>query len=329
MSDDGLLPLWDEVRRDYVEPGLPHRLVVRASPGLHVFTDFSASRLGARFELAADAPPAPASRLQQITVNDVSADGRRWLEVSATDPRLYESLYHLIAQIAGAVLEGKSPYVALDQSIEAWDSLVEQISLLSEERQAGLFGELLVLRRLLLNRTPDAVKSWVGPDRQAHDFRIGRIEFEVKTTGGSKRVHTINGIGQLQPSVDCALYLISIQAADAGSGGQSLTDLVNELRRLLPIDDIKEFDRRLGAYGYVERHAAHYTRRRRLRSDMAMIGVADGTPRLTADALASLPLRFAAERIGKIAYEIDVTDLGHADGTPEFLSIIPAVAGTS
>jgi hypothetical protein len=323
MTDVPLLPLWEEILRDYVEPGLPHRLIVRTSPGLHVFTDSSASRLGARFELAADAPAAPASKFEQIVVSDVGADGRRWLEVSTSVPKLFESFYRLLTQITAAVVNGIAAHDALEQSIGLWETLVQEISLLSEERQAGLFGELLFLERLLLNGTSSAVASWVGPDRQAHDFRAGAREFEVKTTSSLKRVHTINGIGQLQPSADCTLYLISIQLTDAGTGGRSLPELADTLKTVMSAADLKLYNERLQASGYAASHAMHYPRRRRLRSEMAMIQVEDGTPRITAACLAALPASFAPERIGTITYDIDVSGLGVTDGSEQFLEIIP------
>ncbi|MBY2942817.1 PD-(D/E)XK motif protein [Rhizobium leguminosarum] len=152
MTDVSLLPPWEDVLRNYVEPGLPHRLIVRTSPGLHIFTDSSASRVGARFELAADAPAAPTSKFEQIAVSDVSADGRRWLEVSTSDPKLFESFYRLTTQITAAVVSGMAAHDALEQAIGLWESLVQEISLLSEERQAGLFGELLFLERRAAER---------------------------------------------------------------------------------------------------------------------------------------------------------------------------------
>lgn len=326
MTELSMLPPWEEVLRDYIEPGLPHRLVVRTKPGLHVFTDSSAARLGARFELSAYAPAAPTSKLQQIVVSDVSAENRRWLEISTCAPRLYESFYRLITQITTAVVAGMAPHSALEQAVGLWDNLVEEISIFSEERQAGLFGELLFLERLLLNGTNGAVASWVGPDRQPHDFRLGVFEFEVKTTSGTKRVHTINGLGQLQPSVDCALYLISMQITDAGTGGRSLPELADALRSVVPEADKKQYDQRLALSGYIARHAPHYGRRRRLRSDIAMILVEDGVPRLTAAGLSVLPPGFAPERIANVVYDIEVSGLGVADGSEQFLAIIPPAA---
>ena len=329
VSAAAVLPSWEDLRRDYIEVGLPHRLVVRADPGLHAFTDAGGLRLGARFELTPDAPAASASMLQQIAVVDVGADGKRWLEVSTTEPRLFESFYRLIGQISAAVLEGTAAHTALARAVELWDTLVAQIALLSEERQAGLFGELLFLERLAGAGIPNSVTAWVGPDRQAHDFRLGDVEFEVKTTSGTKRMHTINGLGQLSPSAGCDLYLISLQLTDAGTGGETLPELVDRLRAALPHADLKGLDTRLEAAGYVESHRLHYGRRRRLRSAMSMIPVIEGAPRLTPDALSALPSGFASERISGVIYDVDLTGLGFPDGSPQFLAVVPPAEGVA
>lgn len=327
MTITTVLPSWEDLRRDYIDTGLPHRLVVRADPGLHVFTDAGAARLGTRFELSSDASAAQPSVFQEITVTDVCTDGRRWLEVSTANSSLFESFYRLMEQVVASVLDGAPAHAALARALELWDTLVAQIALLSEERQAGLFGELLFLARLLSASVPNAVAAWVGPERQAHDFRVGDVEFEVKTTSSAKRIHTINGLGQLTPSSGCSLYLISLQTADAGTGGETLPELIDRLRAVVKQADLKAFEARLQASGYVESHRAHYRRRRRLRSEMALIPVQDGTPRLTADALSALPSAFATERISRLVYDVDVTGLGFQDQSPQFFAVVPPAKG--
>ncbi|MFK4056817.1 PD-(D/E)XK motif protein [Brevundimonas sp. NPDC046655] len=327
--DTTTLPPWEDIQRDYIDTGLPHRLVLRSVPGVHAFTDLGAARLGARFEIPASAAQALPSALEQITLSDVSVDGRRHLEVATTSPALFESFYRLIGQVSEAVLKGGSPQAALSESVALWESLLERTAVLSEERQAGLFGELLFLERLIGASVPDAVATWVGPDRQAHDFRRGDDEFEVKTTGGQLRIHRINGQGQLNPSVGCRLFLVSMQTGDAGSGGRTLPDVVDDLRAAIGCEHRQSFEARLHASGFVERHRAHYGRRRRLRSEITLIPVVDGVPRLVPGALAALPARFAPERIGKVVYDIDVTGLGHIDGSPEFLAVVPPVQDAS
>ncbi len=317
------LPPWEDIERDYIRPGLPHMLVVRISPSIHVFTDAAAARMGLRFEVPATEPPAEPSLLEQISTADVMLQGHRHLEMSTTAPLLFESFYRLAGQVIPTVLAGEPPARALQEAVTHWEALIQQAAVLPEERQAGLFGELLFFERLTAAGVTDTVRTWVGPDRQAHDFRWGELEFEVKTTSGAARVHTINGMSQLQASLGCRLFLISMQLTDAGTGGGSLRELVDTVRGRLGTQDRQEFDRRLERAGYLDRHAPHYGRRRRLRGEPVLIEVGDGVPRLTPDAVAALPLAFAPSRIRNVVYDIDVSGLGHPDGTPEFLTILP------
>jgi hypothetical protein len=321
------LPPWDVTLRDFIRPGLPHLIAV--GPGISVFTDASPARIGLRFEVAAAEPAANPSLLEQITISDVMIDGRRQLEIATTAPALFESFYGLAAQVISTVVAGESPAQALNGSVAHWEALIRQTTVLPEERQAGLFGELIFLERLTAAGVEDPVATWVGPDRQAHDFRWGELEFEVKTTSGTARVHTINGLTQLMPSLSCRLFLISIQLTDAGTGGRSLPELVGSVRGGLSPAALADFDRKLGLAGYLDRHAPHYRRRRRLRGDTTLIEVGSGVPRLTPAALTALPDTYAASRIRNAVYDIDVGGLGHADGTSAFHAVIPAPQGSA
>ena len=316
-------PRWEDLKRDYLDTGLPHRLVVRSAPAIIAFTDAGAARLGVRFELMGNAGSSKPSILEAIAVDEVADAGKRYLEISSKSPLLYESFYRLVGQISNAVLEGAAPHNALQDSLALWEALLAQASILSDERQSGLFGELVFLERLLQAGVGDAVSTWVGPDKQAHDFRWKDKEFEVKTTTAGVRIHTINGIGQLSPSFGCGLFLVSLQTTDAGSGGRSLPELVDHLRTAVGSAQLKSFEGRLQASGYLDRDSARYGRRRKLRRPMMIIPVQDGVPRLVDDAMASIPDRFVPARIRGVTYDIDVTGLGHPDGSPEFLAIVP------
>ena len=320
------LPAWEVTQRDFIRPGVPHRIAVRATPDIHLFTDAAPARIGLRFEVPPTAPAAEPSVLEQITVTDVMIEGRRHLEIATTAPVLFESFYGLAAQVISTVQGGATAAAALNAAVGDWEALIRHADILSEERQAGLFGELLFFERLRAAGVGDVTSTWVGPDRQAHDFRWGELEFEIKTTSGAARVHTINGLGQLLASLGCRLFLISMQLTDAGSGGRNLPELVGTVRRDLPAAERTAFDRRLELAGYLDHHAAHYRRRRRLRGEPALIEVGDGVPRLVPEALLTLPATFAADRIRNAVYEIDVGGLGDLDGTPEFFTVIPAPA---
>lgn len=229
-----------------------------------------------------------------------------------------------LADFAG----GASALASLEASISRWEALLDQVPVLSEERQAGLFGELWFLGQLIGQHGDIAVQSWTGPTRQAHDFRIGNFEFEVKTTNSSKRVHTINGLGQLEPSPDCTLYLISIQVADAGSGGETLADQIDAIANLIASESAKSsFSVLLERAGYLAKDAALYPKRRRLRSEPTAIRVIDGVPRLTNAAIAGISATYAPALISGVIYNIDVSGLGVPEGHSDFRNVIQCISG--
>ena len=323
-----LLPDWAAFERDYIETGIPYLFVVRQMPTVALFIDQGAERIGARFEQAGLRAQGQVFPFAEIHVDEVAGPDRRHTEIWTDARHLFGNFYRLVSEIVAAVVEdGLDPDAALAKAVDRWEALISRPSLMSEETQAGLFGELWLLERLIAVQGVDALDAWVGPLRQPHDFRLGTIEFEVKTTSGAKRVHTINGLGQLEPSLDCALYLLSLKLANAGAGGRTLSEAVASIEARLASSHaaLTRFRAGLATLGYDPVDAPLYVRRRRLRDAAVLIAVTDGVPRLTVDSLAQIDARFATGRISQVSYAIDVDGFGVADGTEAFLAVIPAV----
>jgi hypothetical protein len=320
-----LIPAWETLRSDYVDTGIPGVCVVRSDPKIDIFVDGGGTRLGAVLAFP-EVGPLPISPLTEISVTETRVGGIRCLRVSTDAALLFGTFYLVLADIIRTVVEdGYSATAALDASLARFETLLQTASLLSDERQMGLFGELWLLDRIIPHLGAQALDAWVGPTRQTHDFRLAGNEFEVKTTSGSRRVHTINGFGQLDPSADCRLFLVSLRIVTAGSGGVTLPETI--VRIAAKISEFpgaeKRFAQILETVGYRESEAVHYRRRWRLADDARLITVGDGCPRLTRAALNLLPSAFAAGLIQNAAYEIDVEGLGVADGTPDFTAVLP------
>ena len=211
----------------------------------------------------------------------------------------------------------------MEASLAHWRALLQTSALLSDERQLGLAGELWLLERLLRDLGPAGLDAWVGPGSQCHDFRLGTTEFEVKATFGSRRVHTINGLHQLTPTVDARLYLLSLRFSDGGAGGETLGETIERIATFIAPGDRQRFEDKLAAVGFRAANSEHYSRRRRLADRVRLIPIEDGVPRLTAEALGALPTRFASSGISDVAYRIDVEGMGLEEGTPEFAAVVP------
>jgi hypothetical protein len=201
--------------------------------------------------------------------------------------------------------------------------------MLSEEKQTGLAGELWMLERLFAFSAGGALDAWTGPRGEAHDFRVGEREFEVKATRTERRVHSISSPTQLVPSPGMELFLLSVQFAGAGAaGGASLAERVRAARELFePFGRAAEFDSLLLAkYGIGEATAGHYRERVQLRSKPYLVPVTPTFPSLREDDILAIP-REGMERISDVRYRLDVSGLGFPDGSPEFLAILPQGKG--
>lgn len=324
-SGTPLLPEWEAFEADYVLPGLPAFIVVRTSPSLKIFIDQRAARIGATLALP-DEVAVPPSPLDEVDLREIREGGARLLEVSTVSRALYRSFFRLLSDILTAVVDGAHPIAALEASVAEWRALLQAPDLMSEQRQAGLFGELIVLDRLAGVIGERALDAWTGPASQSHDFRLGDREFEVKTTAGTRRVHIINGVTQLVASPGCTLHIVSIMLAHGGTGGLSLGEMAARLAVTFEAWPFARdrFVAQLRSVGYRPEDASRYPRRRRQRAPMTLVDVVDGCPRLTPEAFSHLPPAFAAGRIGRLSYQIDLDGMGVSEGEAAFAAVLPA-----
>src|SRR5262249_42972989 len=134
----------------------------------------------------------------------------------------------------GIQLKGLTFADAFEEGVALWRQLLRGLPRMSEDEELGLFGELLTLELLVGKLGPIALDHWTGPTNDKHDFRVRLNEFEVKTTAGASRIHVINGLDQLTPSIKCQLHIISWQMERAGPGsGETLPDRVANVRKAL------------------------------------------------------------------------------------------------
>lgn len=127
--------------------------------------------------------------------------------------------------LANALAESKSELI----------ELLRQVGGLSSEVEIGLFGELWVLLEVADSRDMNfALKAWLGPEAEAHDFRWADKELEVKTTSGAERHHWVSRLDQLTASPGATLELVSIKVRRSGpEGGSSVRDLLKEVIKRL------------------------------------------------------------------------------------------------
>ncbi len=190
----------------------------------------------------------------------------------------------------------------------------------------GLFGELTVVDCLVstLNGTR-AIAAWRGPNGDEHDFDLGSGDLEVKSTLAEQRVHWIGSLGQLEPSPDRPLWLLSIQLTTGLADALTIADLVAKLRSRLAGADLETFEKKLYGAGWRDNYRATMRRRFRMRSRPLILLVDTAFPALTHDRMAAAGISLA--RLRQLAYSIDVAGLNEEPCPPPALSQLMTTGG--
>ncbi|GEO82615.1 PD-(D/E)XK motif protein [Pararhodospirillum oryzae] len=171
--------------------------------------------------------------------------------------------------------------------IRGWQEFMERggMPVLGPDAEAGLAGELVVLRHLIEAglSVRRVLEAWQGPQRGLHDFALGSGAIEVKATmaahGFPARVQSLD---QFDETLRSPLFCCAVRFAESAEGA-TLPDHIRRVDDLLGPDSVARglFETRLIQAGYLAATAERYTRRFRL-VDMRVLQVAGDFPRLTA-----------------------------------------------
>lgn len=313
---------WSEIKT-YVEAEEPSSHVIDGEPKITL--NFAGKSQAIETRLPLDKDPPQARPLAEVAMHVTNEGGQRYLVLRTLAEPLFPYFFEFSLVVADRIqLDGLAAGVAVSESMDQWRRLLQAAAMLTPEKQLGLYGELLVLRRLFGALGGSALDAWTGPTKAAHDFRLGDFEVEVKTTRSETRTHQINGVNQLQPSQGCELHLLSIQMAAGGTSGRSLAQLIADVRDAASSCGVDgRFDALLlGGWGLSRDMESHYRERLRPRSPMRLIEVDDGLARITADDVMAIT-RSEMQRVSDVHFRLDVTGLGWEEGTPQFNRVIP------
>jgi hypothetical protein len=318
---------WDNFLSSILVKGQQRVHRVSNSPLIEIFGDGIKNTVGIWIECSdATIVPEQARRLASMSIQTIKRDQKSFLEVASSSSLINREFYLFATAIADRVLESRqSPGEAIASELRCFTALFEEKRLLSIERQLGLIGELIVLERMLFTDGPDALRAWIGPQGEPHDFRVGHNEFEVKASAGTRRIHTIHNLTQLIASPGSRLFIMSILLGPAGKdGGFSLATKIESVLRSLSgaPDGQLQFQTALKSVGYSDRDHSHYDRSFALRRPLAVVPINSGFPAVTASSLLSL-LGQEAHRIDRFAYDVNIEGLESEEGTSLFASAFP------
>jgi hypothetical protein len=247
------------------------------------------------------------------------------IEVAVTDPPLFEDAYPVLCAIADRVqLDGHSITDALARTLHQLGHLLQPEAELSRETEISLLGELsMLIGTIQTIGAADAIKSWRGWDREEHDFGLHDYDVEVKTTITERRAHRISSLTQLVPTPGRPLWLVSIQVTPAGSGGTSLSHLVDSVRSHASGEHLRQLNQHLKAAGWRDQFQSTAVDTWRLRSTTATYRVDDDFPRITPALLHAAGV--SNDHITDASYRVDLTTLA-PDTPPSGLAAAIALA---
>jgi hypothetical protein len=273
-----------------------------------------------RTPAAPGAPLPDLSAYRNIKAGLVHWSDGHWCDISVEGPIIRDA-YPLLCAIADAVQIGNQDVQqAVGGVLDSLQQLLAHRTLLSEDEQTGLFGELIVFRHIARVASPAAaVAAWRGPASEEHDFDIGDMDLEVKSTISEGRQHWISSFKQLSPTVGRALWFASVQLTLAGAGGRSLPELIFKIESSIQdTGALGAFKKKLEDAKWRSDLGHLYSRRLRLRSAPAVLKVDAFFPALTPAVLDASDLE--QSRLLKVRYMIDVGALKQTEPPPAILA---------
>jgi Putative PD-(D/E)XK family member, (DUF4420) len=325
MTQSTQIPSWSTVQGS-LRSGAPKRFRLSRKTEVFLQVDASSGWLGLLLPWE-EMETWPTSPLREIEFDKRTVDGGSFLAVGTHSEPLFHECFSFLLTLAAAIEKGARPLDALMLELEAWKTLLQAPIRMTREEEIGMIGELWTLHRLIGSVGPSVVEAWVAIDPESHDFRVGTVDIEVKTTVGNERHHTINDPAQVTPLDDHSLYILSIQIAPAGTGsGRTLPEAVTVIAESFGQNSSlrQVFNQGLERRGYREQDASHYQTRFKLRSKPALVPVDADFPAITRVDLAGLLGRERAIRVGRLQYAVKLDGLGVMDSSAQFLSILPA-----
>jgi hypothetical protein len=200
--------------------------------------------------------------------------------------------------------EGELPLI-INQKVNYWGKLFAKIkgSLLSLERQRGLFGELTFLN-ILLNRSSDHIKSvvsWTGPEGANQDFSNELSATEVKTSKATKPTVNIANELQLDWTVFNSLFLCVFHVDELSNGDQTLEGIIEEIKTRISNQPelISLFEGKLDRVGIPYGEEQYYNEIGFIIRSQRVYRVQDGFPVLTNNTIGN-------DAVHNVSYQIDI-----------------------
>lgn len=245
---------------------------------------------------AGQAVPNDIPRCRGIDVNRVKLEEYShedyFIELSQKDKEDGEIFEVIVEDIRKRAEYDKSGNMipAVYDVLQKWKKFFaqERQLLLTAERQQGLYGELLFLKKMIDKYGAFAVNFWSGCKYETHDFYIKRNAIEIKTTATKAPYKVkISSEYQLdQDDVSKNLFLTVYALRKSESDGERLPQIVNDIREILNYQPLllQKFSENLEEYGYFDGLEDKYLTGYVIREEM-IYEIIEGFPRITRNCL--------------------------------------------
>lgn len=259
------------------------------------------------------------SRGIRVTTEEMTIAGQeagKYIVISCQQPAGHEIFSIVGGELATALARAEqTDSVCVESVMSRFRYFWGQIptTLLSKQRQIGLFGELWFLLQWLAPEMEieHAVDLWRGQQGARHDFEASNWSVEAKTTTSVRgQVHTVHGIEQLVPPEQGKLYLFALQIREENGASNTLPLLVASCRnKLINLNEASlRFETALASAGYSSEFDLEYSNRKFRIIDEAAYIVEGDFPRLVPEQLKGGVL---LEGVDSIKYQISLHGYSH------------------
>ena len=191
----------------------------------------------------------------------------------------------LVAHVAEAAT-GLNAITRLGDRLRRWEAFLKLVEpdWLGDERRAGLYGELHVMRAHLLPLGPEmTVNAWVGAEGAHQDFQAAGWALEVKTSRTKEPISVrIASERQLDDVGLGFLALAHVGLEQRRDSGETLPEIVASVRAMLANTTVADaFEAQLVNAGYFGGHASRYLRDGYVVRFDELFVIREGFPRIT------------------------------------------------
>lgn len=183
---------------------------------------------------------------------------------SNNDGLLFEIVVDNILQELRKVKDIKRKIYKVQACVQKWKHFFEKENeiIMSDNKQQGLYAELIVLEELITRNGKETILHWTGCDKELHDFYIDNNALEVKSSSVRQPYKiSISSEYQLdQADLSGELLLFCLFLKKSSSDGENICDVVKRINILIQDDSyyVDEFMKKLFLAGYIHEYEELY-----------------------------------------------------------------------